>query len=216
MSNLFGTGVVHLAETLINAVLRQDPHLLHSLNQVGAGRQLRLICQQPAHETASWQLTLIITPQKLYLHSNNQETADATIRGSIKALIGLVTGDDPAAALHHPELELSGDVHLIQRLHKTISAADTRWDDVLAPWLKPIVGDSGIAVGAHAVNQGVDFVHNSARSAQLTIRDFLQEESRLLPTRSEVEMANERLDTLRLRLDRLNARARLLLQHVTN
>lgn len=214
MNSLLMTGLVQLLEHSINAVLRQDPHLLHSLNTVASNKRLRVVCMSAERELC--QLTLIITAEKLHIHSNSQELADATVRGSKKALIGLLTSDDPAAALHHPELELEGDVHLIQMLHNTISNAGTRWDDVLAPLLKPIIGDTGAAIGTTAVNSGVEFVHHSSRTMQLTIKDFLQEESQLLPTRSETQLANSRLDNLRLRLDRLDARVGLLRQHVTN
>lgn len=218
MSNLLVTGLVQLLENTLNPLLRQDPHLLHSLSALGSGKRLRVICKSrnSQSESESWQLTLTISSEKLHLHSNNQEPADATIKGSKRALTGLLVSDDPAAALHHPELDLEGDVHLIQRLHKTISDTDTRWDDLLAPWLRPFIGDTGTALGAAAVNNSVEFMQHSTRSLQLNIKDFLQEESGLLPTRSEVQTANERLDALRLRLDRLGARAALLRQRVTN
>jgi ubiquinone biosynthesis accessory factor UbiJ len=216
MSNLLLTGLVQLLEKSINAVLLQDPHLLQSLNNIGSGKTLRLICMTADAETESWRLTLIITPEKLHLQGSNLDDADATILGSRKALAGLLVSDDPAAALHHPELSLQGDVHLIQRLHKIVSTTDTRWDDVLAPLLKPFIGDTGISVGTHAINGSIGFIQNTARSMQLNIKDFLQEESGLLPTRTEVQIANDRLDSLRLRLDRLSARAGLLRQHVTN
>ncbi|MDO8907732.1 MAG: SCP2 sterol-binding domain-containing protein [Pseudohongiella sp.] len=216
MSNLLVTGLVQLLENGINTVLRQDPHLLRSLDDIGSGKSIRLICTSEDPETESWRLTLIITPEKLHLQSNNQDDADATICGSKKALAGLLASDDPAGALHHPELDLRGDVHLIQRLHKVMSTADTRWDDVLAPLLKPFIGDTGTAIGTTAINGSIGFMQNTARSMKLNIKDFLQEESGLLPTRSEVGIANERLDTLRLRLDRLSARAEQLRQRVTN
>jgi ubiquinone biosynthesis protein UbiJ len=216
MSNLFITGLGQLLETSLNLLMRQDPHLLQSLNVIGSGKRLRLICVAADAATQSWQFTLTITPEKLLLHSNNQDEADATIRGSKKAMLNLLVSTEPAAALHHPELSLQGDVHLIQRLHKVVSTADTRWDDLMAPLLKPVIGDTGTAIGVGAINSGIQFAQHSAHSVQLTIKDFLQEESGLLPTRAQVQIGNERLDQLRLRLDRLAARAEQLQRLVTN
>lgn len=216
MSNLLITGLVQLLENSINPLLQQDPHLLGTLNAAGSGKRLRLSCLSADGTTEVWQLTVFITPEKLHLFSNNQDTAEATVRGTRKALMGLLTSEDPAAALHHPELDLEGDVHLIQRLHKAVSTTDTRWDDVLAPLLKPFIGDTGTAIGASVINTGVGLVQNSARSMQHNLKDFLQEETRLLPTRHEVGLANGRLDALRLRIDRLGARIEHLRQHVTN
>ena len=216
MSNLFFTGLVQLVESGLNLLLQQDPHLLRSLNAVAGGKRMRLICASSDDTQASWQLTVLITPDKLHLYSNSEDAADASIRGSKKALFALLTSDDPAAALHHPELDLDGDVHLIQALHKVINNADTRWDDLLTPLLKPFVGDTGMAAGAAAVNRGAELAKANAHALQLALRDFLQEESQLLPPRSQVDASDDRLHALRLRIDRLQAKIDQLRQHVTN
>jgi ubiquinone biosynthesis protein UbiJ len=48
----------------------------------------------------------------------------------------------------------------------------------------------------------------------LNVRDYLQEESGLLPAHAETEDSNTRLDSLRLRIDRLHARIDLLRQKI--
>lgn len=216
MSNLLTTGLVQLVEASLNPLLRQDPHLLRSLNAVAAGKRLRVICTAANDLHQPWQLTVTISADKIHLHSNSADSADATIRGSKKALIQLLTSEDPASALHHPELDLDGDVHLVHAVHASLSKADTNWDDLLAPLLKPLTGDTGMAAGAAVINRSAALIRDSAQSLQLNLKDFLQEESGLLPTRSEVMAANDHLDALRLRLDRLAARIAQLRQHVTN
>jgi ubiquinone biosynthesis protein UbiJ len=109
---------------------------------------------------------------------------------------------------------LSGDIHLIQTIHKTLTASGTRWDDVLAPMLKPLLGDSGVSVLTNAVNVSAGVVRNAGQSLQLNVRDYLQEESGLLPAHAETEDSNTRLDSLRLRIDRLHARIDLLRQKI--
>ena len=203
-----------MTEAGVNGLLRRDPHLLDSLNAVAPGKSLRLTCTRADAEPV-WQLTLIISAEKVHLHSNAADHADACITGSPRALSALLFSDDPAAALYHPDIMLSGDIHLIQSIHKTLNASDTRWDDVLAPMLKPLLGDSGVSVLTHAVNVSADLMRNAGKTLQMNLRDYLQEESGLLHSRIEAAAANRRLDALRLRLDRLRARADLLRHHDT-
>jgi ubiquinone biosynthesis protein UbiJ len=80
--------------------------------------------------------------------------------------------------------------------------------------LKPLLGDSGVSVLTNAVNVSAGVVRNAGQSLQLNVRDYLQEESGLLPALAETEDSNTRLDSLRLRIDRLHARIDLLRQKI--
>jgi len=208
---MLSAALSQMIEAGVNGLLRRDPHLLNSLNAVAAGKSLRLTCTLADAEPV-WQLTLIITAEKVHIHSNTADHADACITGSPRALCGLLFSDDPAAALYHPDIVLSGDIHLIQSVHKALSASGTRWDDVLAPILKPLLGDTGVSVLTNAVNASADVVRNAGGTLRMNLRDYLQEESGLLPTRIEAAAAYSRLDSLRLRIDRLRARADLIKQ----
>ena len=213
---MFSAALSQIIEAGLNGLLRSDPHLLSSLNRVAEGKSLRLISTRHGADVGApaWQLTLIITPEKLHVHTNSADHADTCISGSPRALAALLFSNDPAAALYHPEIVLSGDIHLIQTIHKTLTASGTRWDDVLAPMLKPLLGDSGVSVLTNAVNVSAGVVRNAGQSLQLNVRDFLQEESGLLPSLAETEDSNTRLDSLRLRIDRLHARIDLLRQKI--
>ena len=213
---MFSAALSQIIEAGLNGLLRSDPHLLSSLNRVAEGKSLRLISTRHGADVGApaWQLTLIITPEKLHVHSNSSDHADTCISGSPRAVAALLFSKDTAPALYHPEIVLSGDIHLIQTIHKTLTASGTRWDDVLAPMLKPLLGDSGVSVLTNAVNVSAGVVRNAGQSLQLNVRDYLQEESGLLPAHAETEDSNTRLDSLRLRIDRLHARIDLLRQKI--
>jgi ubiquinone biosynthesis accessory factor UbiJ len=214
MSTLIGTSLATVIDTMVNSLLRQDPHILARLNAVASGKSVTVARTSP-DGTVSQQLTLIITPSRLHVHSVC-ESADATLSGSSRALLALVFSDDPAAALHHPDITLAGDVHLIQQLHREITRADSGLEDLLAAMVRPFADDTVFALGASAVRTGADAVRQGVRELRLSAGDFLQEESGLLPTKPEIRQTHERLDRLRLRLDRLQARLQQLQQHVTN
>jgi ubiquinone biosynthesis protein UbiJ len=71
-----------------------------------------------------------------------------------------------------------------------------------------------VSVLTNAVNVSAGVVRNAGQSLQLNVRDYLQEESGLLPAHAQTEDSNTRLDSLRLRIDRLHARIDLLRQKI--
>jgi ubiquinone biosynthesis protein UbiJ len=211
---LLNTGLAAVIETSVNALLQKDPHLLKRLNTLASGKSVS-VGYAPGRGLPVQQLTLIVTPTRLYVHSN-AETADASISGSSRALLALISSDDPASALHHPEITLAGDIHLIQQLHREITQADTGVEDILADVFTPLTGDTLFALAAKAVRGGFNTIQQGSQQLRLGASDFLNEESGLLATHTEIRLSQERLDRLRLRLDRLQARIQLLQQSVTN
>lgn len=214
MTTLMNTALAALIDTSLNALLQQDPHVLSRLNRVASGKRVTLVCTSATGRVIQ-QLTLMVTPARVHVHSNN-EAADAMLSGSSRALLALVFSDDPAAALHHPDITLAGDVHLIRQLHQEITRADSGLEDILAALIQPLAGDSVFALAAGAVRSSAHTARQGLRELRLSASDFLQEESGLLPTKPEIRLTHERLDRLRLRLDRLQARVQRLQQHVTN
>ena len=217
MATLLNTGLAAVIETLVNALLQKDPHLLKRLNTLASGRSVS-IGYIAARGIPDQQLTFIITPSRLYVHSDAEASAnaDAGISGSSRALLALASSDDPASALHHPEITLTGDVHLVQQLHREITQADSGLEDILAAVFTPLAGDTLFALAAKAMRGGFNTAKQGAQELRLGASDFLQEESGLLTTHTEIRLSQERLERLRLRLDRLQARIQQLQQAVTN
>lgn len=201
-TSLMMTALLAPLETMLNIWLRHDQHALAALNRSAGARVVSVGCTS----TPRWQLSVQVTPQRVLLRATDDGTADATLTGSRTALMELLFAEDPAAALHHPELNITGDVHLIQGLHATLTQLDIDWEDLLAPWLGPIVGDSVLHVTADAARRGHHQVAQGLTAARLSTTDYLQEELAILPTRTEVTLFTDSLDDLRLRVDRLSAR----------
>lgn len=205
-SSLLMTALLAPAETLINAWLRHDQHALAALNRSAGGRVVTIACTS----TPRWQLNILVTPQRVLLRANDDGRADATLKGTRAALTGLLFADNPTAALHHPDLQMTGDVHLIQGLHATVSRLDVDWEDLIAPWTTPIIGDSALHVAADTLRRGHRQLDQGLHAVRLNTTDYLQEELAILPTKAEVALFEDDLDALRLRVDRLSARIALL------
>ena len=136
------------------------------------------------------------------LLSQTEDPADATLCGSRNAPLGLLLSDDPATALYHPELALSGDVHLIQRLHRAITGLELDWADLF--------DNSAWHLASSALKRSGALLNHNLHSLQLNTTDFLQQESAWLPAPAEITHFSERLAALRLRIDRAQARLQQL------
>src|SRR5690554_6754563 len=176
------------------------------LNRSAGGRVIAVECSN----VPRWRLNVVVTPERIMLRGASDDPADATLRGTRNALTALLFADDPTAALHHPELRLTGDIHLIQNLYGTLARLDVRWEDILAPWVTPAIGDSALHVAADTLRRGQQQAGQSLHSLRLNTTDYLQEELAILPTKAESALFVDQLDALRLRLDRLSARVDLL------
>jgi len=148
-----------------------------------------------------------IGEDSIALTSSSEHDADVCIDGSLLTLARMAgTGD--AGAIRDGSLTLTGDAETAQAFSELLTAA--RPD--LEEGLSSIVGDAA----AHSLGEVSRGMRRWARDARTTmggnIREYLQEESRDLPSRYEVERFAAELGTLRDDVDRLAAKVGRLLE----
>ena len=126
---------------------------------------------------------------------------DVIISGSLITLAGMMKGAGEAA-IRNGDVDLSGDAATAQRFQKLLDFAQPDLEEELSR----VIGD----VAAHRIAEIARGVGNWAREARSTmggnIREYLQEESRDVPTRYEVEQFTQRVGTLRDDVERIAAR----------
>lgn len=131
---------------------------------------------------------------------------DVMIRGTLPALL--------RASLQHDELpggvDIAGDAALAQRFQKLLREAEFDWEEQFAR----AVGD----VPAHQISKLLRGLAGWGMQAVAALGDsvaeYLQEESEDLPRRYEVERFLNDVDTLRMAVDRLEARLARLRKHM--
>jgi len=202
MSPLLSVALLQPVEFMINKLLAHDPHILVSLADPDRDKTISVRCTS----APVLQISAVITQTRLLLLSAPDQSSDAEITGSRAGLIQLMLNNDPATALHHPDITLSGDVSLVQDLYRALKALDVRWDDLLAPWF----GDVSTHTLRTAATQTSDTLGRAVRSLQLDLTDYLQEETALLPRRADMVEFADGVQSMRMRLDRLDARLRRL------
>lgn len=206
--SLLGTALLQPLEFALNRLIARDPHIIKVLSAAAADKLITVRCTG----VPGWQTSLLINSDRIALLSAPQDKPDACLAGSQRALTRLLFSDDQATALHDPDIELSGDVQGIQRLHQALNELDINWQDLLGP----LLGDIGARAAGTGWQRSRDIARRAASAMKHNITDFVQEEAALSPSRQQAQHFTDELDAMRLRLDRLQARVQRLQQLVTN
>jgi ubiquinone biosynthesis protein UbiJ len=147
---------------------------------------------------ATW---FLIDDGQLELTTDHDGEPDVLISGSLLTLARM-TGDAGLEALRDGSLELTGDTQKAERFQRLVTLARPDIEEELSG----VIGDTA----AHRLGEVARGVASWGREARATmganIREYLQEESRDVPSRYEVERFTAEVDTLRDDVDRLEAR----------
>ena len=135
---------------------------------------------------------------EIELRPEHEGEPDVVISGSLVTL-ALMAGED---SIRDGSLELAGDAATAQRFQQLLDFAKPDFEEELSGF----IGDAA----AHTLGELARGFGRWAREARVTmrenIREYLQEESREVPSRYEVECFTKDVNTLRDDVDRLAAR----------
>lgn len=191
-------------ETSLNALLRTRPIARERLAKL-AGKRISVEVL-PSAQTVH----LLFTENSVLIFANTDVPADAKIRGKLSDLLKLAY--EPRSVLFGQGVEIEGDVSLVQRMQSALGDSELDWET----WLASQIGD----LNASAVLQGQESVKSwftkSKHSFSHSLKDYLQDEIKLLPTRIEYELWNNELATLSNRIDNLNQRSEQLVSKRLN
>ena len=194
----------------LEAVLRPIASVLNK--NIHATTPARELCQKLAgtvvairvRDTAltAW---FIVRDDHLELTTEADVEPDVLISGSIITLAQM-TGTSDVSAVRSGSLEFAGDPILADEFRQLLTFAKPDLEEELSGF----VGD----VAAHRLGEiarGVSKWSRDARSIMAeNIREYLQEESRDVPSRYEVERFTSDVGALRDDVDRLEARIKRL------
>ena len=147
----------------------------------------------------------IIQDGVLELATDHDGEPDVLISGSLLTLARM-SGDTGLEALRDGSLELTGDAHKAERFQRLLAFAKPDVEEEFSS----VVGDAA----AHRLGEIARGLGEWGRNARSTmganVREYLQEESRDVPSRYEMEGFAADVGTLRDDVDRLEARIRQL------
>ncbi len=193
-------------EAAINSYLRLDPDTIARLAKL-SGKAILF-------EISDWNTKFYVLPNQngIELNKRHDNEADAIISGTLNSLfnLGIAKGANPA--LFKNKIEISGDMELGEEVRDIFSNIDIDWEEHLSRF----VGD----IAAHKISSSfkriLDIGKNTASTLGQNVKEFLQSESKQVPTAREVEQFVEDVSILRNDVDRAEARLNRLLAKRNN
>ena len=186
------------------AALQESINRFIALDPEGAAQLQDIQGQVLLIELKGFGLKLFIVPDtsSLNLYGRYDAQPDCIIRGTPVALLQLSLNARREGQIVSSEVEIIGDNRPAQRLGNLVANLDIDWEEQLARLLgDPIARQIGNQ--ARKINQ----LHkqNSERFAE-QLRNYLQEETRLIPNEQEQQQFLDAVDRLRDDVERLAAR----------
>lgn len=187
-------------EAAINRYIALDPE--------GAARLAELQGRVILIEIAGFGTRLYLIPSAVgfQLYGDYAGEADCVLRGTPLALARMGVSPRKEERLFSGEVRIEGDTHLAQAFGELVGALDVDWEEQLSR----LVGDAT----AHQVGSRVRALERWGRRTGNTLtedlKEYLQEEARLLPSRYEVQEFLDDVDYVRDDTERLAARVERL------
>ena len=184
--------------------------LEEALNRnVAESRKAQALCRQLDGRVIS--LAVTGTPLEFYFRAqdgrlslsprNEGAAADAALSGTPIALLALA-GPRAEGALRGGGVRIEGDAEVAQKFRDLLGHAQPDFEEELAR----VIGDVAARNLANLARGFLDFGRQAGRSLAGNVSEYLQEEGRDLPTRTEVEEFLAGVDRLRDDVERLEAR----------
>jgi ubiquinone biosynthesis protein UbiJ len=140
---------------------------------------------------------------RLALATGPGSGADAVIAGPPLALLDLFARrEDSTVARGSERVHVSGDAEIAARYRELLELARPDWEEELSR----LIGDLPARRVALAARAALSWARGFARSARANVAEYLQEESRALVSKPEVEEFLSQVDALRETADRVEAR----------
>ncbi len=187
------TSALKPIELALNAALAQDPETKAKLDPFESR------CIAINIKDFNQTISMSVKQRQLYLSTTAENTVDLTITGNALTLAKL--GSNPES-LFSAEIDINGDVQFAKQLRDLLDGFDFDWEAQLAK----ITGDTLAYPLAYGIKKVASWAKDNHQSMQQNIAEYLREESRLLPDKSEIKAYIQDIDTLRADFDRLEAR----------
>ncbi|MGA9026147.1 MAG: SCP2 sterol-binding domain-containing protein [Steroidobacteraceae bacterium] len=141
---------------------------------------------------------------RVALLAGDDSPADAVILGSPLALLALLSGASPANA--RSPAQVRGDAEVAAQFRELLRLARPDWEEELSRR----IGDVPARRLGRLTRDAFDWARNARRTVRENLAEYLQEESRDLVNRPELDEFLHGVDALRESTDRIDARLALL------
>ena len=191
-------------ETAFNAWLKLDGEALPRFTELD-GKIIRF------HITGlDLNLYFLPAPSGIQVLGNYPEDegglVDATIHGSPMALMQLSRSDNAGETMLKSNVEIEGDMRVAEKFSAILRDVDIDWEELLSK----LVGDIIAHQAGQVTREITGWFKDSGESIKQNTAEYLTEESKLIPAETEITQFMDQVDDLRMDVDRLEARIKLL------
>jgi len=183
-------------ETALNRMLYRD-RSLKAARQRLVGQVLTLRLEELSHP-----LVLVFSEQQLDVLSDWQDSSDCTVITQLKTLPKLRDRQQLTSLIRSGELQVEGDLQVVQRFSALIDLAELDPAEYLAPW----IGDIAAQGVSQAAQRALRLLRGEVARRQDYLGQALTEEWRVAPGALELAWFSEEVDAMERSLDALTAR----------
>lgn len=201
------TAIAASLEAAVNRALELAPSARKDLSELG-GTLLAVECTSPDLEM----FIAIENDGSLTIKTYSETKATTRVRGSLDDFLGLATAEDPAAKLINSNLEIIGNSAPLVAVQQIITGMDIDWEAPLVNVLGDVAGHQIALILRGAFSWGQE----ASQSLRRQLSEFILEEGRLSPPKAELEHFYAEVQTLSLRVERLQSRLARLAKRVNN
>lgn len=176
--------------------------------QVAAKTPARELCSQLDGRVMALRVSdtalavyLVIENNEVVLASASEQDPDVIVSGSLISLAKLASPDGDAA-MQHGDIDITGDVIIAQQFQKLLYFGRPDIEEELST----MIGDAAAYRLGEFARGFSDWRREARDTMRQNVSEYLQEESRAVPTRDEVEAFRGKVETLRDDVSRLEAR----------
>lgn len=161
--------------------------------------------QDPQAPAGTFSLYFRALGERMSLDTRSEAAPNASLSGTPWALLRL-TGPAPEAALRSGAVHIQGDAEVAQNFSELLDQARPDLEEELSR----LIGDIAAHQIGRAARSALSFARRAADTFAQNVSEYLQEEGRDVPSRTEAEEFLGGVDTLREDVDRFEARLALL------
>lgn len=198
--------IISALETALNQYLALDEDVSLFLTPI-AGKVIAINIL-PFNET----LFLCPAENEIQLLENYASEVDATISGTLSALGLMGLSSTPMRSIFSGEVVIEGDTHVAHKFQQLFEKLDIDLEEKLSQFTGDIIAHK---IG-NIFRSGQNWTEETVETFKLNSKEYLQEETRDLPTATEANILNQQIDEIRSDYDRLSARITLLQTNQSN
>ena len=201
--------LLRLINNAMQKYLDSDPEIASKLDQF-EGKCLLVIL-------TDIKKAFVVTPDSSsitvseHLANDGNETKQeftTTIEANIVTFMKVGLGANYQTMLNNGSLKIEGDVEFANQLRTIFKEIDIDWEEMASKY----VGDSAAYQLGLFVKKIKSYSSRSVNNFRLDVNEYLQEESRVLPTKVEIDRFMSDVDNLDADVQRLEARIQRLIE----